>query len=116
MDSIRNRKAAAHAARLSEAHRLADGFAQIGVQKVILFGSTAGEKNGLESDIDLLVITEVGASAPFGSRLALELASLRPSFPVDLLVYTPDEWDVLQSESSFARAEIADKGVTLFER
>lgn len=116
VEAIRTRQAEARAIRLMEARRLADGFAQLGVQKVILFGSSATGQDGQASDLDLVVITEVDDTQPFGSRLAPELAALRPSVPVDLLVYTPDEWDALRSESSFARDEIVDKGVLLFER
>ncbi|MDA8146503.1 MAG: hypothetical protein M0Z27_10655 [Thermaerobacter sp.] len=44
------------------------------------------------------------------------LAALNPRSPVNLLVYTPSEWERLQDERRFVREELAEKGVVLNER
>jgi uncharacterized protein len=61
---------------------------EFGAEKVILFGSYARGMPVPDSDVDLLVI------GPFPGRsvdtsVAIQM-KLRPSFPVDLLVRTPE--------------------------
>jgi predicted nucleotidyltransferase len=62
---------------------------EFGAEKVILFGSHAQGSATQDSDVDLLII------APFEGRSvdkSVEIRlKLRPSFPVDLLVRTPEK-------------------------
>jgi predicted nucleotidyltransferase len=62
---------------------------EFGAEKVILFGSHARGAPAPDSDVDLLVI------GPFSGRgvdtsVAIQM-KLRPGFPVDLLVRTPEK-------------------------
>ena len=61
---------------------------RFGAQKVILFGSYANGVPTIDSDVDLLIVM------PFNGRSVDESVkirmALRPTFPVDLLVRTPD--------------------------
>jgi predicted nucleotidyltransferase len=111
------RRLAAHRAQLrAEAKRLAAGFARAGAQRVLLFGSTACGRAGFASDLDLVVVAPVDPEIPVPHRMRDVLTALNPRSPVDLLVYTPSEWERLQDERRFVREELAEKGVVLYER
>ena len=88
--------------------------------KVILFGSHAYGTPGADSDIDLLIVSErKGMSKSYKdyirnkSTISKKLLGIRRKYPLDLLVYTKDEWDLLKSlKTSFIR-DIEEKGVNL---
>ena len=61
---------------------------QFNPQRVILFGSHAEGRAGEDSDVDLLVIMQTGRST-VDESVAIRMA-IRPPFPVDLLVRTPE--------------------------
>ena len=79
--------------------------------KVLIFGSYAYGKTHNESDIDLLVILDKrGVSSSYKKLLenkkiiSKQLRELRKSIPIDLLVYTKEEWDILRdSKNSFVK-------------
>lgn len=82
------------------------------VQKVILFGSFVGGKSDLFTDIDLLVIMK--SEDDFVTRTAELYASLNPGVDLDLLVYTPQEFNHLY-QKSFLKYALKD-GVVLYEK
>lgn len=60
------------------------------IERIILFGSRATGKAGPESDWDVLIIAE--SSLPFVERQGRALAALgQHDYPLDLLLYTPEE-------------------------
>jgi predicted nucleotidyltransferase len=60
---------------------------EFGAERVILFGSHAKGKATKDSDVDLLVIADFeGRSIDQSVKIRMQL---RPGFPVDLLVRTP---------------------------
>jgi predicted nucleotidyltransferase len=62
---------------------------EFGAEKVILFGSYANGTAQKDSDVDLLIVTAFeGKSVDKSVQIRLKL---RPSFPVDLLVRTPEK-------------------------
>ncbi len=79
------------------------------IYKMFIFGSYAVGKVHNDSDIDLLVIlNKKGVSDNYKTLLenkrtiSKPLHELRKSVPIDLLVYTKDEWKILKdSKSSF---------------
>ena len=80
-----------HAARLhAEAGRLAAALAVMDAQYVVLFGSVARGDIGETSDLDLLVVIETPYR--FVQRAVRLAETLRPTVPVDFLVYTPAEF------------------------
>jgi predicted nucleotidyltransferase len=85
-----------------------------GTEKVILFGSLARDEASEGSDIDLLVVEKTALS--FWKRLREIRRILQPRVATDLLVYTPEELDVLSRERPFVRDEILAKGRILYER
>ncbi len=83
------------------------------VQKIILFGSFATGTAGSRSDLDLLVVQET--KTVFLDRADDLTRNLRPGVALDLLVYTPEEWESLKLTRSFV-AQIAREGRVLYER
>jgi predicted nucleotidyltransferase len=86
---------------------------QFGAEKVILFGSHAHGSVTADSDVDLLVI------GPFKGRSvdkSVEIRmKLRPQFPVDILIRTPEKvHQRIQMGDCFMR-EILERGKVLYE-
>ncbi len=83
-------------------------------EKVILFGTMA--KGGVHewSDIDLIVVEET--SLPFYKRIHKVRSLLRPQVAMDVIVYTPDEFENMRRERAFIKDEVVDNGKVLFER
>jgi predicted nucleotidyltransferase len=82
--------------------------------KVILFGSYCSGELSEWSDLDLVLIKETQATFLDRTRQVLEL--LKPQVGVDVLVYTPDEFERLSTTRPFVRQEIVDKGKVIYER
>jgi predicted nucleotidyltransferase len=86
---------------------------EFGAERVILFGSYARGKVTDDSDVDILIIGPFeGRSVDKSVEIRLKL---RPSFPVDLLVRTPEKVrQRLEMGDSFLR-EILEEGKVLYE-
>lgn len=82
-------------------------------EKVILFGSLAGGQVHEWSDIDLIVIEKT--ALPFFQRLRKVRQLLRPKVGVDIMVYTPEEFDQSCADRPFFRDEIVAKGEVVYE-
>lgn len=83
-------------------------------QKVLLFGSMVDDRTGEWSDLDLVIVKETDKR--FLDRTKEVMQLLRPRVGVDILVYTPDEFERLSRERTFIRDEIAGKGKMLYEQ
>ncbi|GAB6056899.1 nucleotidyltransferase domain-containing protein [Desulfonatronum parangueonense] len=83
-------------------------------KKVILFGTMA--KGGVNewSDIDLVVVEET--KLPFYQRLRKIRGMLRPQVGMDIVVYTPEEFEKMSSERAFVKDEVIQNGKVLYER
>ena len=82
-------------------------------QRVVLFGSYAESKVHEDSDVDLLVIVPFEGSSVEQS-VAIRL-KLRPGFPVDLIVRTPEKiLQRLEKGDDFIR-QILEQGKVLYE-
>jgi predicted nucleotidyltransferase len=82
--------------------------------KIILFGSYCADETSAWSDLDMVIVKET--DAPFLDRTRQVLALLRPRVGVDVLVYTPAEFEQLSQERAFLREEIVAKGKVIYER
>lgn len=92
------------------ARRIGEEFSP---QRVILFGSYARGNPTRDSDVDLLIIKSFkGSSVKKSVEIRLKV---RPPFPVDLLVRTPEKiQERLEMGDSFMR-DILTKGKVLYE-
>ena len=82
--------------------------------RIILFGSYCTGQIGEWSDLDMVIVKET--TAPFLDRTRHVLELLRPRVGVDVLVYTPREFDQLGQKRAFMRQEILAKGKVIYER
>ena len=82
-------------------------------EKVILFGSCAEGAATVDSDVDLLIICKCeAASVDKSVEIRMEL---RPKFPVDLLVRTPEKIrQRLEMGDSFIK-QILEEGKVIYE-
>ncbi|MBI5591196.1 MAG: nucleotidyltransferase domain-containing protein [Deltaproteobacteria bacterium] len=88
--------------------------------RVILFGSYASGIPHEDSDIDLLVIVDkegkgynYKALIQNRKEISARLRDLKKKYPVDLIVYTNEEWEELKSFGSSFIREIEEHGVFL---
>ena len=88
--------------------------------RAIVFGSFARGEATEESDIDLVVILDKrGFSKNYAEflqnkrLLSKALRPLRKRIPIDLLVYTQDEWEYLQQTGSSFVKRLEQEGIDL---
>jgi len=83
-------------------------------EKLILFGTLAQGELHEWSDIDLVVVEET--DLPFYQRLRKIRELIQPQVGLDIVVYTPEEFDQLQAKCPFFREEIIAKGKIIYEQ
>jgi len=85
-------------------------------EKVILFGSYGTDKHRYNSDIDLLIVKET--EKRFVDRVVELMRLIRERFgskyPVELLVYTPDEFKRAKDINSSFIKDILSNGIVLY--
>ena len=92
------------------------------IRKVIVFGSYAGGAPGLDSDIDLLVVTDDDSmpqsfeeNMEHYHRVSSMLREIKKRIPMDLIVHTkPMHEEFVRQGSMFAK-DIAEHGEVLYE-
>lgn len=79
--------------------------------RIILFGSQAKGTATERSDIDICVIISTGNKR----RLAAELQALIDcDMPVDILIYTPEEWEECRADATSFAHVIDKEGTVLY--
>jgi len=88
----------------------------INPEKIYLFGSYAAESSDEQSDIDLLIIAP-SHERPLERRLKLRrmLSEYDRKFGLDLLVYTPDEFEMLAKEASSFIYSAIKQGIKIYD-
>ncbi len=81
--------------------------------KVILFGSQAKGTAGEESDIDLCIVMQTKDRRETLCELYLLIES---EIPVDLILYTPEQWASCAAEEGSFASLILEKGMVVYER
>ncbi|MDZ7699063.1 MAG: nucleotidyltransferase domain-containing protein [Deltaproteobacteria bacterium] len=91
--------------------------------KIILFGSYVSDAFSEDSDIDLMVILDSDKIAGnYDDKMRNKLLVRRSIYelskkvPVDLLVYTRAEYDMISSSGSSFHNEIESSGRVLYEK
>ncbi len=108
------RKAARHRETIADmAQRIAETFRPLNPTKIILFGSRARGEADCHSDIDLIVVY------PTAKRFLDRLEELYRLWDipcaVDILAYTPEEFEQLSAEREFIK-EALREGRVLYEK
>jgi predicted nucleotidyltransferase len=83
-------------------------------EKVILFGTLANGSVHEWSDIDLVIVERT--HLPFFQRIKKIRKIIQPKVGMDIMVYTPEEFDRLCAERPFFKEEIIGKGEIVYER
>ena len=85
-------------------------------ERIILFGSYGNKTEGQSSDIDLLIIKKTHKR--FVDRVVELMRLIRSQFgvgyPVEPLVYTPEEWKAAKKINSIFIRTVLSKGVVLY--
>ena len=94
--------------------RITDQFTRLPeVQLVVLFGSYAAGRRDLFTDLDLLVVME--SEQDFVTRTAKLYQRLNPGVDLDLVVYTPEEFEYMRKNNAFVRQALRD-GEIIYEK
>ena len=95
---------------------------KIGIHKIILFGSLTSDNVHLDSDIDLIVVTNddhLPKSYKEKSDIYLKISNLLTDIsrtvPIDLIVYTKPMYVRFIELGSLFSKEISRKGTVLYE-
>lgn len=80
-------------------------------EKIILFGSYAYGKPSEDSDVDLVVIKKTNQS--FHERQKQARLMLKTTTPVDLFVFTPEEFEKAKQNNLFLQ-EVAKLGKVIY--
>lgn len=83
-------------------------------EKVILFGSFANGNQKVDSDIDLAVIKKTKAG--LADRLRKIAKVVKTWEALDVLVYTPQEWEDALEEDNYFIKEITKTGRIVYEK
>jgi predicted nucleotidyltransferase len=88
----------------------------INPEKIYLFGSYAAGSSDEQSDIDLLIIAP-SHDRPLERRLKLRkmLAEYDRKYGLDLLIYTPDEFEMLANEPSSFICSAVKQGIKIYD-
>jgi predicted nucleotidyltransferase len=89
----------------SEAERIARLLVERGATLVVVFGSVARGDTGRWSDLDMNAVMQ--SDLPFIKRLGELYIELGATVGLDLLVYTPKEWEYMQHRG-FVRHALAE--------
>lgn len=90
---------------LEEALRASKVLKDMGAEKVFLIGSAAGETPNPYGDVDLVAVMR--SEMRFLERLRVAYEAVAPRVGMDILVYTPDEFEELKSSSPFLGQALA---------
>ncbi len=95
---------------------------KIGISKIILFGSLTSDEVHMDSDIDLMVVTNdnhMPKSYKEKSDVYLKVSSaltdITGKIPIDLIVYTKPMYNKFNELGSLFSKEISQKGLVLYE-
>lgn len=96
---------------MTELEQVVDQLRAMGARRIVLFGSRARGRARQGSDIDLLVIMDDGRT--FKERMREIYARLETDADVDILAYSPEEFERVRNRSFFRR--VLAEGKVLYE-
>lgn len=91
----------------SEFNRAVTKLKEMGAERVILIGSMAGDVHNPYGDIDLVVAMRI--EGHFLDRLRAVCAGVHPLVAMDILVYTPEEFEKMKETDPFL-AHVSGEG------
>ena len=94
--------------------KIIKGLEIYGAEKGILFGSSSRGDADRWSDIDLIVVKRTDRS--FIDRLLDVVKCIEPDFALDVLVYTPEEFERMLDEENPFLTHAVEEGKVIYER
>ena len=94
-------------------HQIVASFLPFNPEKIILFGSQTKDDVDQYSDIDVIIV--YSTTKPFLDRLKELYISWNIPKAVDILAYTPEEYQKMMRDNSFLQDAI-NEGEILYER
>lgn len=82
------------------------------VERIVLFGSYAAGRCDLFTDLDLLVV--MSSESDFVSRTAALYGQISTGIDLDLLIYTPEEFEGMKRKGFVRR--ILETGRVIYEK
>ncbi len=95
-----------------ELNRIVKILSDMGVSRVLAFGSFVTGKTSMESDLDLIVVMRT--QERFIDRLVRIYTAVDPKIAVDILVYTPDEFKKMSSNNPLIKQAVKE-GKVVYE-
>lgn len=83
-------------------------------EKIIIFGSFAQGKTQQWSDLDIAIIMHT--KKRFIDRLMSVAHLIHPRLGTDIVVYTPEEFQVMERDNYFVRDEIVGRGKVVYDK
>ena len=94
-------------------HRLLKQLLRYEPQRVYVFGSYArGEQDSL-SDVDLVIVKET--DQPFFDRIKDALRCIEDQGAIDLLVYTPSEFEHMKEAHNAFIEQLLEEGLCIYD-
>ena len=100
--------------RAERLQRITEALQEYGAEKGLLFGSCARGDADDFSDIDLIVVKRTDKR--FLDRLQDIIDIIRPNFALDVLVYTPEEFERMRGEGNPLITRALEEGKVIYER
>ncbi len=95
-----------------EVKRITSILKSMGAKKIILFGSLVRNQVRVASDVDIIVVLDT--KKKFLDRLDEIYRRIAPSIAVDILVYTPSEFNKMKETNPFVMRALRE-GRILYE-
>jgi predicted nucleotidyltransferase len=80
--------------------------------KVLLFGSHAKGTSNKQSDIDLCIVAETLSKR---DTLTEMYFGIKSDLPLDIILYTPEEWSIYVKDPMSFAAQIDREGLVLYQ-
>lgn len=84
-------------------------------EKIILFGSRATGQETTESDVDLLIVKDTNQSTRNVAR-KIDRVLFPRLFPLDLIIYTPKQFEFAKESGDFFIQEVLKNGKVLYAK
>ncbi|MBW1649739.1 MAG: nucleotidyltransferase domain-containing protein [Deltaproteobacteria bacterium] len=104
-------------------YEITEKLKELNPYKIVLFGSYAKKETAENSDIDIMVILDSQKIASnYDEKMKNKLKVRRNIYefskkvPIDLLVYTKAEYDIISASKNSFYNEIKDTGKILYEK
>lgn len=95
-----------------ELERITAELKKLGAEKILLFGSYARGREDLLTDLDIIAVLK--SDLPFIERIGFIYRKIAPKVAVDILTYTPEEWQMVKEKPFFKKATA--EGRLLYEK